>query len=96
MEQTTKLRLAWRQEFATALLNELEVYCSPPPEDIIVDFCLIHIKASETIMYNMKTLELSLMGYIVKRKLKNRGLIVTINYLEMLEDCFTDCKMCLN
>jgi len=96
MEQTTELRLAWRQEFATALLDELEYHkaCEVPGE-IINRRCNDSIFIAEY-AFNMRNLEFSLMGYVVKRKLKRRGLQVVIQYLEMIEDCFTNCKMCLN
>jgi len=96
MEQTTELRLAWRQEFASALLDELEAFGPELSSDwCIKDFCNRHIILVDH-NFDMRNLEFSVMGYVVKRKLKRRGLTVVINYLEMIEDCFTDCKMCLN
>ena len=92
MEQTTELRLAWRQEFASALLDEIE---ENQWSQIIIPFCNSHILRAEY-RFNMRNTEMSLMGYIVKRKLSSKGIIALIRYLEMLEDCFTDCKMCLN
>jgi len=96
MEQTTELRLAWRQEFATALLDEMEAFSPELSNDwCIKDFCNRHIILVGH-NFDMRNLEFSVMGYLVKRKLKYKGVCTVIAYLTMIEDVFTDCKVSLN
>ena len=105
METTTELRLAWRQEFASALLEEIadlrlrntvfmgiDTYSTI---DIINQFCESYKDTHEK-HFDMRNLEFSVMARVIQRRLKRRGLKVVIKYLEMLEDCFTDCKVPAN
>lgn len=93
MEKTTELRLAYRQQFAQALLKELVT--TNHPRSLIKYFCNRQIKSNE-LAFSIRNLELSVMGFVVKRKLRRKGLMAVVHYLEMLEDCFTDCKVPLN
>jgi hypothetical protein len=90
MENTTELRLAWRQEFASCLLDEMEHNsCKMSDHDLINDFCNRYIFIGNWVS-ELRGLEFSVMGYMVKRKLKNKGVTSVIDYLTMIEEVFTE------